>query len=41
MPDDPEAYFNRGITLTELKRPDEALVSYDKAIGINPDYLEA
>ena len=33
-----ELYYNRGNTLKELKRFDEALASYDQAIKINPDY---
>jgi predicted O-linked N-acetylglucosamine transferase (SPINDLY family) len=35
------AYSNRGNALLELKRLDEALVSYDKAIALKPDYAEA
>ena len=35
------AYSNRGIALNELKRRDEALASYDKAIALKPDYAEA
>src|SRR5262249_28341355 len=37
----PEAFSNRGNALTELKRFDEALASYDKAIALKPDYAEA
>jgi tetratricopeptide (TPR) repeat protein len=36
-----EAYANRGVTLYDLKRFDEALVSYDQAIGLQPDYADA
>ena len=36
-----EAYSNRGIALRDLKRPEEALASYDKAIALKPDYAEA
>lgn len=36
-----EAYNNRGNALLDLKRPDEALASYDKALALEPDYAEA
>src|SRR5262249_30347374 len=36
-----ETFNNRGNTLQELKRFDEALASYDKAIALKPDYAEA
>jgi len=39
--DHAEAYNNRGTVLQELKRLDEALTSYDKAIHLNADYAEA
>ena len=32
-----EAYNNRGNVLTILKRREEAMKSYDKALKINPD----
>ena len=36
-----KAYSNRGNALRDLKRSEEALASYDKAIALNPDYAEA
>jgi tetratricopeptide (TPR) repeat protein len=33
--------MNRGIILNELKRLDEALASYDHALTLRPDYVEA
>jgi len=35
------ALYNRGKTLQDLKRWEEALASYDRAIAIRPDYAEA
>jgi len=35
------AHNNRGIALQKLKRLDDALASYDKAIALKPDYAEA
>ena len=32
---------NKGVTLHELKRYDEAIVHYDKALGLKPEYAEA
>ena len=40
-PDYAEAFNNRGNTLQELKRLDDALASYDRALAIKPDYAEA
>ena len=40
-PDYAEAFVNRGVTLHELKRFDEALASYDRAIALRPDYAQA
>jgi tetratricopeptide (TPR) repeat protein/glycosyltransferase involved in cell wall biosynthesis len=40
-PGDPAALNNRGITLWELRRYEEALASYDQALAIQPDYFEA
>ena len=40
-PDYADALNNRGITLQELKRFDEALASYDRVLAIKPDYAEA
>ena len=36
-----EAYLNRGNTLKELIRFNEALASYDRAIELNPNFTEA
>ena len=36
-----EALFNRGATLRELRRFEEALASYDRALAGRPDYAEA
>ena len=36
-----EALFNRGWTLHELKRLEEALASYDRALTVRPDLAEA
>jgi tetratricopeptide (TPR) repeat protein len=40
-PEHAEALLNRGATLHELKRFDEALASYDRALMLWPDYAEA
>ena len=32
---------DRGLALSELKRPEDALESYNKAIALNPDFAEA
>ena len=40
-PDYAEVYSNRGNALQDLKRSEEALASYDKAIALKPDYAEA
>ncbi len=40
-PDYAEALSNRGVTLKELKRFEEALASYDRALTVRPDYAEA
>ena len=40
-PDFAEAHHNRGNTLKELKRLEDALDSYDRALKIRPDYVEA
>ena len=37
-PDYAEAFYNRGNALQELKRFDEALASYDKALALKPDH---
>ena len=33
--------YNRGVTLKALKRFEEALASYDRALAVRPDYAEA
>jgi tetratricopeptide (TPR) repeat protein len=37
-PDYPEAWFNKGVTLRELGRPDEALDAFEQAIRGRPNY---
>jgi predicted O-linked N-acetylglucosamine transferase (SPINDLY family) len=39
-PDHAEALYNRGITLRELQRFEDALASYDRALAIRPDHAE-
>ena len=36
-----EAWSNRGNTLYRLKRFEEALASYDRALALRPDFAEA
>ncbi len=40
-PDYAQALYNRGNTLHELQRFEEALASYDRALMVRPDYVEA
>ena len=40
-PDYAEALSNRGNTLQELQRFEEALASYDRALALRPDFAEA
>jgi uncharacterized caspase-like protein/tetratricopeptide (TPR) repeat protein len=40
-PDKHEAWYNRGVTLGNLGRNEEAITSDDKALEIKPDYHEA
>jgi tetratricopeptide (TPR) repeat protein len=40
-PDFAEAYYNRGLALQDMKRPADALASYDQAIALKPDLAEA
>ena len=40
-PDYAEAWSNKGATLNQLKRYEEALTHYDRAIGLKPDYADA
>ena len=37
----PITFNNRGNALLDLKRPEQALDSYDQALAINPDFAEA
>lgn len=41
LPNSAEVYNNRGAILQMMKRYDEALASYDKAIALKPDYPNA
>ena len=41
QPDYVDALVNRGVTLHGLKRFDEALASYDRAIALRPDHADA
>ena len=41
QPNNAVFFSNRGNTLQEMKRLDEALVSYELALAIKPDYAEA
>ena len=41
QPDHADVLNNRGNTLRELNRHDEALASYDRAISLRPDYADA
>ncbi len=41
QPDYAEALSNRGVTLRELKRFEEALASYDRALKMRPDFAKA
>jgi tetratricopeptide (TPR) repeat protein len=41
VPDDAKREFNRGIELSKAKKPDSAIVAYEAAIKIAPDYLDA
>jgi tetratricopeptide (TPR) repeat protein len=36
-----DLFYNQGIALQEIRRLDEALSSYGKAIGLNRDFVEA
>jgi predicted O-linked N-acetylglucosamine transferase (SPINDLY family) len=40
-PDFAKAHSNRGNALLELKKPEAAVLSYDKAIALNSNYAEA
>jgi tetratricopeptide (TPR) repeat protein len=41
VPDSAAVHNNRGVTLQEMKRYDDALASFDKAIALKPDFAEA
>jgi tetratricopeptide (TPR) repeat protein len=40
-PDSAQAHYERGSALRDLKRLDEALAAFEKAIALNPGYAEA
>ena len=40
-PDVADAYSNRGVSLAELNRPEEALADFDQAVAIDPGHVEA
>ena len=40
-PDYAEAYYNRGVILTELRQLEEAMASYNRAIELQPDCAAA
>jgi tetratricopeptide (TPR) repeat protein len=40
-PDFADAHYNRGVTLRELGRADEAVASYDRAIELKPEFIAA
>jgi tetratricopeptide (TPR) repeat protein len=35
------SYYNKGVTLHHLNRYQEALVAYEQALRLNPDYAQA
>jgi tetratricopeptide (TPR) repeat protein len=41
LPDSAEVYNNRGALFQMMKRYDEALASYDRAVALKPDYTSA
>jgi tetratricopeptide (TPR) repeat protein len=41
MEDPAEHFFNEGLDFVKLGHYTEAVVSYDKAIAINPNYVTA
>jgi superkiller protein 3 len=41
VPDEAKREYNRGIELTQAKKPDSAIAAYLAAIKIAPDYLDA
>lgn len=41
MPDGSRAYYWKGITLSDLGQPEEALTAYEKAIELNPEFKDA
>ncbi len=40
-PDDADLWYNRGLVLYNLNRYRDAVVSFERAVAINPDYAEA
>jgi hypothetical protein len=41
IPDDHQAWYNRGVTLGQIGRTEEAIAAYDRVLAIKPDYHEA
>ena len=41
LPNDPDAYNNLGNVCKEEKKYKEAIINYEKAIEIKPNYLKA
>lgn len=41
LPDMPTLYYNRGLAKRRLKRFDQAITDYTKAISLNPAFIEA
>ena len=39
-PSNPVSYYNRGLALLELNKPEQALVDFKKALSIDPNYAE-
>ena len=40
-PDYEEAWYNKGVTLGKLGKPDEVIICYNEVIKLKPDYEEA
>jgi tetratricopeptide (TPR) repeat protein len=41
LPGDPEVHYNLGTALLNVRRPDEALVSFRRALSLAPEYVPA
>jgi len=39
-PDDEDTWYNKGITLDNLEKYDEAIICYNEVIRLNPEYLD-